>query len=63
MLDEDEMGSALPESSLADGNGDDAEDGGGADGTAGTIAGEWDGMIGKLHLVFVFEQTPKGELS
>ncbi len=30
---------------------------------AGTIAGEWDGMIGKLHLVFVFEQTPKGELT
>src|SRR4051794_27933336 len=30
---------------------------------AGTIAGEWDGMIGKLHLVFVFEQTPKGELA
>ena len=27
----------------------------------GTIAGEWDGMIGKLHLVFVFGQTPNGE--
>ena len=23
-----------------------------------SIAGEWDGMIGNLHLVFVFEQTP-----
>ncbi len=30
---------------------------------AGTIAGEWDGMIGKLHVVFLFEQTPKGELT
>ena len=28
---------------------------------AKSIAGEWDGMIGPLHLVFVFEQTPEGE--
>src|SRR5882757_4648006 len=27
-----------------------------------SIAGEWDGMIGKLHLVFVFEQAPEGGL-
>lgn len=27
-----------------------------------SIAGEWDGMIGNLHLVFVFEQTPEGGL-
>src|SRR6185369_6213698 len=31
--------------------------------TAGnSIAGEWDGVINKLHLVFVFEQTPEGGL-
>src|SRR5215472_8868607 len=28
-----------------------------------SIAGEWDGMIGNLHLVFVFEQTPEGGLN
>ena len=27
-----------------------------------TIAGEWDGMLGKLHLVFEFEQTPESGL-
>lgn len=27
-----------------------------------SIAGEWDGMIGPLHLVFVFAQTPEGGL-
>jgi hypothetical protein len=27
-----------------------------------SIAGEWDGMIGNQHLVFVFEQTPEGGL-
>jgi pimeloyl-ACP methyl ester carboxylesterase len=27
-----------------------------------SIAGEWDGMVGKLHLVFVIEQTPEGGL-
>ena len=27
-----------------------------------SIAGEWDGMIGNLHLVFVFEQTPEDGL-
>ena len=25
-----------------------------------SIVGEWDGMIGNLHLLFVFEQTPEG---
>ena len=30
--------------------------------TKNSVAGEWDGMIGNLHLVFVFEQTPEGGL-
>lgn len=30
--------------------------------TKNSVAGEWDGMIGKLHLVFVFEQIPEGGL-
>jgi pimeloyl-ACP methyl ester carboxylesterase len=29
---------------------------------ANSITGEWDGMIGNLHLVFVFGQTPDGGL-
>jgi hypothetical protein len=28
-----------------------------------SIAGEWDGMIQNLHLVFVFGQTPEGKLT
>lgn len=27
--------------------------------TGNSIAGEWDGMIGKLHLIFVFASTPE----